>query len=275
MKPALILPVLVLALVANGAAVAQETQAVPESQASPTLEPLALTPTMKEALAQGLAPDTSAELAAWMDGQNELIGISIDAAIAQNITALGAFTTVGPQYSTSEQASHGRRQMANGISRTTGRPYADPGLNIDQLGRQQFGSPKLLAVGVEQRFADSRHLATQIGLRHASGPVDLRLNLNGNKPLASQAQMNLSYDSVATFQLNPELTLGVKARGWLGSLDNFAPATTHDAGAFARLRLAGKGGLLSAETGYDTKLGPGGVNAPGQFRANLNLNLKL
>jgi hypothetical protein len=118
-------------------------------------------------------------------------------------------------------------------------------------------------------------MATNVGLRHASGPVDLRLNLRGNKTLASADAMNLSYDSVATYQLYPQLTLGVKARGYLGSLDNFAPSTTHDAGAFARLRLTGPAGLLSAETGYDRKLGPGAAGMPGQFRANLNLNLKL
>jgi hypothetical protein len=206
-------------------------------------------------------------LVALADEQAAHIGTQIDAAIAQSITALGQYTGLNAQ--------SWLTATAPGLPARRLNPYADPGVSFAQLGRQNFGSPAALAVALEQRFADSRHLATQIALRHATGPVDLRVNLRGNKPLASEAQMSLSYDSIATYQLSRALALGVKARGSLGTLEDFAPLATHDAGAFARLNLLGKGSLLSAETGYDRKIGPNASTMPGQFRANLNLSLKL
>jgi len=149
-------------------------------------------------------------------------------------------------------------------------------VQIAQLGKQSFGSPDLLAIGVEQKFADSRTMATQVRLRHASGPIDVQVNLNGAKPLASANPMQLSYNSSAIYHVNSVLELGMIARGSLGSLGDFSPYDRqHDAGALARLKLLGKDRVFSAETGYDKKLGPGTENLPGQFHMNLNFNWKL
>ena len=208
---------------------------------------------------------------------SEEIGVYLDATIAQAIAATGSFTGFeAVNWLTTAKEGQSRTIVVNAYSQRRGAMFPDPGVQIAQLGKQSFGSPDLLAIGVEQKFADSRTMATQVRLRHASGPIDVQVNLNGAKPLASANPMQLSYNSSAIYHVNSVLELGMIARGSLGSLGDFSPYDRqHDAGALARLKLLGKDRVFSAETGYDKKLGPGTENLPGQFHMNLNFNWKL
>lgn len=216
------------------------------------------------------------DIAAQSDALSQDIGRAIDATIAQSIAATGGYTGFG-MMTWLAGASNGQRAIVvNGYSRPKGAMFADPGVQWSQLAKQEFGSPETLAVGVEQKFADSRNMATQVRLRHVAGPVDVRVIVKGTKPLATADPMQISYDSSAIYQVSSALELGMVAKGSLGSLGDFTPgARQHNAGALARIKLLGKDRTLSAETGYDMRLGPGTENLPGRFHMNLNFNWKL
>ena len=206
---------------------------------------------------------------------SEDIGRGLDATMAQYITATGAFTGFSPDAWAPIQSTS-RPIVANAYSQRNGAMFADPGLQWSQLGKQEFGSPDRLTIGVEQKFADARTMATQIRLRHTAGPVDVRVNVKGATPLATANPMQLSYDSSALYRVTSGLELGVVARGSLGSIDDIRiTESQHNASALARFKLTGKDRSLSAETSYDKRLGPGAENQPGQFRMNLNFNWKL
>jgi hypothetical protein len=214
--------------------------------------------------------DIADDIAATGEAEGAEIDRGIDTAIARAITATGSFTGLARTSS-----SGGKKRGAADVTGTHHPTLAEAGVNWAALGARDFGSPDALAVAVEEKFADSNNLATQVRLRHASGPVDVRFNVKGNKVLASDDPMRLSYDSSALYQLSPALAVGVLAKGDLGTFREFAPNAQHDAGAIARLKLLGNGTVLSAETGYALRLGPGVESNPANFHMNLNFNWKL
>lgn len=198
----------------------------------------------------------------------------LDTALAMNIAATGQYTGFSVE-SWMPGAANGRDIVVNGVSHGKNNMFPDPGVKFQDLGKYDLGNAKRVAVAVQQRFADSRNLAANLKLRHMSGPVDVQVDVKGNKSLINQNPMRFSYSSSAFYQLNSALALGMVARGDLGTLDDFAPAARHDAGAVARLKLLGKNSALSVETGYDMRLGPGSAAQPSRTYANLNFNWKL
>jgi hypothetical protein len=198
---------------------------------------------------------------------------AMDAALAINIAATGQYT--GFAVDSWGAPVNGRAIIVKGAAHGKNTMFPDPGVRFQDLGTYKLGDPRVLAVGVEQRFADARNMATNVKLRHMSGPVDLQVDVRGNKSLANPNPLHFSYNSSAFYRLNSALALGMVARGDLGTLDDFAPLARHDAGAVARLKLLGKDKTLSVETGYDMRLGPGSANQPGRTYANLNFNWKL
>jgi len=255
-------PLLLLALLAAPAD-AQEAEA-PRAALAPLADPIT---------AQGVEED----MAAQADALAIDIGRGIDAALAQSIAATGQFTGLfAMNWLDATNPPKGRPIVTNAYSQRHGAMFPDPGVPLSALGKQEFGRPDALAVGVEQSFADSRTMATQVKLRHTAGPVDVQVNVKGAKPLATADPMQITYDSSAIYRVNSVLELGMIAKGSLGSVGDFTPgAREHDAGALARLKLLGKDRSLSAETGYDMRLGPGSENLPGRFHMNLNFNWKL
>lgn len=197
---------------------------------------------------------------------------AMDAALAINIAATGQYTGFAID---SWAPINGRAIIVKGAAHGKNNMFPDPGMKVQDLGTYKLGDPSLLSLGVEQRFADARNMATNVKLRHMSGPVDLQVDVKGNKSLASQNPMHFTYNSSAFYRLNSALALGMVARGDLGTFDNFAPLARHDAGAVARLKLLGKDKSLSAETGYDMRLGPGSASQPNRTYVNLNFNWKL
>lgn len=214
--------------------------------------------------------DISDDIAATGEAEGAEIDRGIDTAIARAITATGSFTALARM-----SGSGGKKRGAADVTGTHHPTLAEAGVNWAALGARDFGSPDALAVAVEEKFADSKNLATQVRLRHAAGPVDVRFNVKGNKVLASDDPLRLSYDSSALYQVNPALAVGVLAKGDLGTFREFAPNAQHDAGPIARLKLLGNGTVLSAETGYALRLGPGVESNPANFHMNLNFNWKL
>lgn len=198
---------------------------------------------------------------------------AMDAALAINIAATGHYT--GFSVDSWGGTVNGRAIVVNGVSHGKNAMFPDPGVRFQDLGTYKLGDPRLLWLGVEQRFADARNMATNVKLRHMSGPVDVQVDVKGNKSLSNPNPLRLTYNSSAFYRLNSALALGMVARGDLGTLDDFAPLARHDAGAVARLKLLGKDKTLSVETGYDMRLGPGSATQPGRTYANLNFNWKL
>lgn len=232
-----------------------------------------LPPAMAEAAAEPLPAPSLDPLVALADAEGENIETGVNAVIAQSITALGNYTGLNAESWRSPPGQDGRTIVAR--ARKPGTGYADPGMSWNDLASHTFGDNRGISLGLEERFADSRNMATSLRLRHAAGPVDVRVNLKGQQSLATSTPVQLSYESSATYALNSLFAVGMRARGNLGTFDNFAPGTTHDTGAFARLNLLGNGKSLSAETGYDRKVGAGSIANPAQFRASLNFNWKL
>jgi hypothetical protein len=219
-----------------------------------------------------LAPGETAQAIA--DELGPELERALDAALAINIAATGQYTGFSVE-SWMSGATSKRAIVVNGVSRRSGGMFPDPGVKVQDLATYKLGDPSLLAVGVEQRFADARNMATNVKLRHMSGPVDLQVDVKGNKSLTNPDPMHFTYNSSAFYRLNSALALGMVARGDLGTLDAFAPLARHDAGAVARLKLLGKNSALSVETGYDMRLGPGSASQPSRTYANLNFNWKL
>ncbi|RVU03632.1 hypothetical protein EOE18_15035 [Novosphingobium umbonatum] len=257
-----------LLLMGGGTALAQEAPDAPTA-APPTLfqslidEPMEVSEVEDPViLADELAPD---------------IQRGMDAVLAASIAATGQFTgfDVESWQVIPDNGPHHRPIVVNGLSAKRGAMVVDPGLQWSQLGKGQFALPGSVALGVEQKFADARTWATQMRLSRVAGPVDLAVNVKGNKTLVSDKPMRLSYDSTALVHVNSALAFGMVAKGDLGTLDNFAPYTRHDAGAVARLKLKGKYSSLSAETGYDVRMGPGSDTMPSRVYMNLNFNWKL
>lgn len=274
-RPLLLGPgALLAALLAAAPACAQEGAVAllpPPVVVPPVPLPLALQDSvdMRSELVPGqTAMDVADELAPELER-------TLDAAVAVNIAATGQYTGFSADKWAVAKGG-GRAIVVNGYSRRSGGMFPDPGVKVQDLATYKLGDPGLLAVGIEQRFADARNMATKVRLRHLSGPVDLEVDVKGNKSLVNPDPMRLSYNSSAFYRINSALALGMTAKGDLGTFDNFAPQeTTHDAAAVARLKLLGKDTSLSAETGYDMRLGPGASTKPARTYVNLNFNWKL
>ena len=247
---------------------AQVAQAT-EPEAEPILLPLAL----RDGVDMRLDMASENVALAVADELGPELERAMDAALATNIAATGQYTGFSVE-NWAGGAAHGRAIVVRGARPGAGM-FADPGMKFQDLGTYKVGDPSLLSLGVEQRFADARNMATNLKLRHMSGPVDLQVDVKGNKSLANPNPMHFSYNSSAFYRLNSALMLGMVARGDLGTFENFAPLARHDAGAVARLKLLGKDKSLSAETGYDMRLGPGSANQPNRTYVNLNFNWKL
>lgn len=255
------------------AAMFPATYACAQDMAAPTVAavewPVALNDTLD--MREGSSANETAMAVA--DELGPELERAMDAALAINIAATGHYTGFSPD--SWGGTVNGRAIVVNGATHGKNNMFPDPGVRFQDLGTYKLGDPSLLAVGVEQRFADARNMATNVKLRHMSGPVDLQVDVKGNKSLANPNPMHFTYNSSAFYRLNSALALGMVARGDLGTFDNFAPLARHDAGAVARLKLLGKDKSLSAETGYDMRLGPGSANQPNRTYVNLNFNWKL
>ena len=108
-------------------------------------------------------------------------------------------------------------------------------------------------------------------LQHRSGPIDLRLNLIGAKPLVSGAPVELSYAISADAEVAGDLRLGVQAFGELGTFNRLMPRAGHFAGPVVRIGIEGLGTELEIEAGYLFALGEARSDTRGQLRIGLGL----
>lgn len=211
---------------------------------------------------------------AFADTLLDTVGREIDAGVADEVLA-----SVG-------RASHARmatlvaKARAGEVDPFRARaPAALPGdapdATLDSLTNHSFGSSRFLAVGVSQKIRGFSSLATDVNLRHTTGPLDVQVKVSGNQGLNMAQSMSVSYDSVALLDLSQNLELGVVAKGSLGTLGALTPASDQEAGPIARLKLFGNGTNVSAETGYSFRTRQENDPNLNRFHAKLNLNVKL
>lgn len=145
------------------------------------------------------------------------------------------------------------------------------------LAAQKLGREDLLAVGINQKFASSTSYQTDLALRHASGPIDVNVNVTGDQPLASHAPMALQYDGQALVAVVPQVQLGLAAKGPLGTLQDPTTQGDQTAGPLMRLKLQHRNMSLSTDAGYDFRLNPtAAYNADSErFHVKVGLNISL
>jgi hypothetical protein len=154
-------------------------------------------------------------------------------------------------------------------------PGDAPDYTFDSLTNHQFGSNRFVAVGISQKVQNFSSLATDVNLRHTTGPLDVQVKVSGNQGLNMAQSMNVTYDSIALLDLSQNVELGMVAKGSLGTLGAFTPASDQEAGPIARIKLFGSGTNVSAETGYSFRTRQENDPNLNRFHAKLNLNVKL
>ena len=211
---------------------------------------------------------------AFVDTLFETAGRDLDAGVADEVLA-----TVG-------RMSRGR--MATLVAKGQARevdpfrakapgslPGDAPDYTLDSLTNHRFGSDRVLAVGVSQKLQNFSSLATDVNLRHTTGPLDVQVKVSGNQGLNMAQSMSVTYDSTALLDLSQNLEVGMTARGSLGTLGALTPADDQVAGPIARIKLFGNGTNVSAETGYSFRMRQENDPNLNRFHAKLNLNVKL
>jgi len=286
-----VLAACVLAAMA-AAANAAPPEAVPDTQPMAETPAPALTaevpapppsppPPIAIAVAEAIWQDAGDGFSGAAQGMNGALGATIaDIGPAQNawvantvLAAAGLMPRRKPAKATLVATADPFRAKAPGEAPLHGGTALAQALAAQKLGRED-----LLAVGINQKFASSTSYQTDLALRHVSGPVDVNVNVTGDQPLASHAQMALKYDGAALVAVVPQVQLGVAAQGPLGTLQ--APTTqTGDqtAGPLMRLKLQHRNVSLSTDAGYDFRLNPtAGLNPDvDRFHVKVGLNIKL
>lgn len=102
------------------------------------------------------------------------------------------------------------------------------------------------------------------------GPLDVRLNLVGEKPLAGHAPIELSYAARADYALG-DVAVGLEAFGDLGTFSAFAPPAAHFVGPEARTEIEALGPELELTAGYLFALGQTRQDTKGQLRIALEM----
>lgn len=112
---------------------------------------------------------------------------------------------------------------------------------------------------------------TKLLLQRRTGPWDFRLNLIGEKQLASGARVELGYAAGAYRGLGDDLAIGVEAYGDLGTFDHFAPRAEHFVGPVARFEIEGLGPEVGIQLGYLFALGAARDDTDGQLQVRLEM----
>ena len=149
------------------------------------------------------------------------------------------------------------------------------GFDWNELASQHLGAADGVELGINHRLADSASFTTDVNLRHAAGPVDISVDIKGDRSLVAAAPVSVSYDSTAMMALSPALRMGVAAHGDLGKITALAPAGAQQAGPVLRLSLLGDKASLSTSAAYDFNVDPAGAAPGNRFHVDLGLNIKL
>jgi hypothetical protein len=256
--PALDLPPLILSVADEG---------LPEHVAPPELLP----PLIGESAVDDAFP-------AFVDAMMDEVGHGIDAAMADGVLASVGRELQGRGARLALLTHKVRANDADPFRAKA--PGALPGdaadMSWNQLTNHSFGSSKLLAVGVTEKFNGFSSVTTDVNLHHATGPLDVQVKVSGYQGLNMAQSMSVTYDSAALLDLNDILKVGMVARGGLGTLGDLSSAHgSQEAGPIARIKLFGTGTSLSAEGGYTFRMRQDNDPSINRFHANLNLNVKL
>lgn len=109
-------------------------------------------------------------------------------------------------------------------------------------------------------------LEGKILLQHRDRAVDLRLNLIGEKKLASGERVEFSYAASTMARAGDDFEIGLQAFGDIGTSGHLFHRAEHYVGPVARFEIEGLPRELEIETGYLFALGAAKDDTKGQLR---------
>ena len=109
-------------------------------------------------------------------------------------------------------------------------------------------------------------LEAKLILERRAGPLDARLNLVAERPLAHGERTELSYAASADMAIAGDWRAGLAAFGDLGTFHRFAPRAEHFLGPVLKGEVEAFGPELEIEAGYLFALAQARDNTRGQFR---------
>jgi hypothetical protein len=220
-------------------------------------------------------PSSDAVTAALADSRDARFAPAIDAVLAEAVLAGVGLATEAP----AQVVAKARAAKTSANPFRTAAPGALPSdapqLSLADFASRRFGDTDGLAFELTDSVPGASAIATDARLRHASGPLDLVVNLAGNKPLRGAQPMAFAYDTRVTYTVGPALKLGMAASGDLGTLGALTPAPNQIAGPFANLALQHGDLSLGADAGYSFRLVSEPNGGLDRFHARVNLKLKL
>lgn len=190
---------------------------------------------------------------------------------------------------------HGRAASGEGVIKLEGAYTPTSRLRIATFGefeREAGGPREWDSAGIEGiyhlariggvdvaaygEFAIARHgqpetMEAKVLLERTAGPLDLRLNLTGEKALAHGEKVELSYAASADVAALGELRLGAEAFGDLGDFHRLAPHAEHFAGPAAKAEIEGLGPEIGIEAGYLFAIDRARDETRGQMRFSLEV----
>jgi len=255
---------LLLALIGMSAATAARAAEPAVSSA-----PQSPTPAFLAALGpdQPIAPPPIADLAALSQSSLDGFEQAYDAFLAE-----GVLSSVG-RLAASQPLQHSSHAPADPFR--VHPPSGQGGFDWNVLGSQHIGAAEGLAVGVNHRFASASNFSTDINLRHAAGPIDVSVDIKGDRSLIAAEPVSLSYSSAAMVAVDPSLHVGVTAHGSLGTVSALAPTGTQAAGPVIKLNLLGDRATISTSANYEFTPDLLGAPPSNRLHVDLGLNLKL
>ena len=154
-------------------------------------------------------------------------------------------------------------------------PAASGGFDWNALGSQRLGAAQGVEVDINHRFADAANFTTDISLHHAAGPIDVSVDVKGDRSLVAADPVSLSYSSTAMVAVDPALRVGFAAHGALGTVSALTPTGSQQAGPVVRLNLLGDRASLSTSANYDFTPDLLGAPPSNRLHVDLGLNIKL
>ena len=191
---------------------------------------------------------------------------TFDTALAENLLKA---VELGPRAA--------RRRLAPRPAALVARIPATPTASgtLAALSNPSFGARDGMAVTIHPQLVASGALNTDIRFIHQTDAIDAGFDLATQQNLVAPDPMAMRYEGRAMVNIGTAMQFGLAARGTLGTIDAPRLAGTELAGPALHLNLNDRNLSLVSDFGYDFGLNQMSATSRAQFRAKLDLKLKL